>query len=356
MDIAVFTDTYLPTVNGVSYTISEWKDTWEQENREMYVVYPDGGVDIDSGVSTRSMTFPFYKDCKMGLPKFNIGIDEYDLVHAHTPFTIGGSGLLLSKYSDTPLVVSYHTPIHEYIDYLPVGQRVAEKIAKKFQNLFFSTADAVVVPTNHVKRKVERRTDTHVHAISNGVDTEFFKPKTTTEIDVRQQLEPNRPVVGYTGRHGHEKNIELIFEELGSEDVNILIGGDGPARDKLEKLARDCDANTVFTGFVDHDKLPDLYNQMDVFAFPSPVETQGKVALESIACGTPVVGLDKGALSETINHGVTGELSTEEKFGDSVLSVLENRRQFSDSCIEIRDELSIQNSVEDLEALYESLL
>jgi len=88
-------------------------------------------------------------------------------------------------------------------------------------------------------------------------------------------------------------------------DVGVVLAGDGPARADLQARAADRE-NVRFLGFLDREELATFYSTLDVFAFPSPVETQGLVALESIACGTPVVAVDSGALSESIDDGTSG--------------------------------------------------
>jgi len=137
------------------------------------------------------------------------------------------------------------------------------------------------------------------------------------------------------------------------------MGGDGPAREDLESLATDLDVDARFLGFLPREELPAFYSLLDAFVFPSPIETQGLVALEANACGTPVVGVDAGALSTTVVDGVTGYHYAH---GDvtgcraAIERVLDERDALSRSCLDRRDSLSVEHAVDQLASLYDRVL
>ena len=113
-----------------------------------------------------------------------------------------------------------------------------------------------------------------------------------------------------------------------------------------------------FLGFLDREDLPAFYSALDVFAFPSPVETQGIVALEAVACGTPVVGADQGALAETVAAGATGyhfAAGDPAALSAAVERALAERGALSASCLERREDLDVAVAIDRLEALYASL-
>jgi glycosyltransferase involved in cell wall biosynthesis len=167
-------------------------------------------------------------------------------------------------------------------------------------------------------------------------------------------------LVGYTGRHGFEKRLPDVVRAVAgmdeSEDVTLVFGGDGPAREGLERLARDHDLDARFFGFLPREELPAFYSALDVFAFPSPVETQGLVALEAIACGTPVVGVREGALRDTIDDGVTGyhyEPGDVEGFRDGIRRALADCDRLGENCLARRDSISVERAVDDLATVYD---
>lgn len=150
-----------------------------------------------------------------------------------------------------------------------------------------------------------------------------------------------------------------IIDATAGLDVTVVFGGDGPARSQLEEHAAETNVDVRFLGFLDRDDLPAFYSVLDVFAFPSPVETQGLVALEANACGTPVVGVKQGALVDTVDDGGTGyhyDPGDIDGFKNNILRAIENCATLSDSCLDQRDAISVEHSVDQLETVYESVL
>ncbi|QLD85058.1 glycosyltransferase [Natronomonas halophila] len=359
--VAVFTDTYLPTVNGVTYTVNTWRDRWLDRDGRMPVVYPDAdGYQPDAGeFPVRSLPFPFYEGFRFGVPRIPDDLPDPDVVHAHTPFALGLAGRRLAGKRDIPLVVSYHTPAHEYADYISDALAgVIRRAADRYEKWYFSEADAVVVPSETAAETVDTGS-TPTHVISNGVDTDRFQPadeETVSAFRDRHGL-PSGPIVGYTGRHGYEKRLQDLLTATEGLDVTVAIGGDGPAREDLEAQAGDRE-DVHFLGFLDREDLATFYTMLDAFAFPSPVETQGLVALEAIACGTPVVAADSGALSETVDDGVTGyhfPVGDTDRFRAAIDRTLSDIETLSGKCLQQRDRLSVERSIDKLADVYDDV-
>jgi len=369
--VAVFTDTYLPTVNGVTYTIRTWRDRWERRGGRMDVVYP-GSPEYDPETGehpTRAFAFPFYDGFRFGLPGIPDPAGDADVVHAHTPFLIGLSGRRLADRLDAPLVASYHTPTAEYADYLAGGRvaDVVERAALAYERWFLDGADAVVVPSDSAREHLcEVGVTAPIRIVPNGVDTEFFEPVPgTVEEGFRERHGLEGTLVGYTGRHGYEKDLGAILDAVDGldagldDDLTVVLGGDGPARGTLESRAAGIDADVRFLGFLDREELPAFYSALDAFLFPSPVETQGLVALEANACGTPVVGVDAGALADTVVEGITGhrfDPGDVEGFRDAIRRTLRESADLHESCLEHRETTSVEHAVDRLATVYDELL
>jgi hypothetical protein len=120
--VGVFTDTYLPTVNGVSYTVALWRDRYVRRGGTQWLVYPDhpDRAAADGERPVRSVPLPIYPDFRVAPPMLPDGIGALDLVHVHSPFGMGLAGRRAAR--DVPLVVSYHTPTPAYAAYVP-GER-----------------------------------------------------------------------------------------------------------------------------------------------------------------------------------------------------------------------------------------
>jgi len=363
--VAAFTDTYLPTVNGVTYTIASWRDRWERAGGRMDVVYPnaDGHRPNDGEHPVGSLPFPFYDGFRLGTPRIPKAVRSAEVVHAHTPFAIGLGGLRLARDHDLPLVASYHTPTSEYAEYVDPGDAVASligRVSEAYERWFFGRADAVLAPStatrDHLRDAVG--VDTPVEVVPNGVDTERFRPVETEAFLDRHDLDGDRPLIGYTGRHGYEKRLPELVAAASGMDVTVVFGGDGPAREDLREQAESLGADARFLGFLDREELPAFYSSLDAFAFPSPVETQGLVALEANACGTPVVGANAGALADTIDDGETGyhyESGNITDFQDAIDRTLKERERLRETCLDRRDAVSVEHAVEKLRNVYDEL-
>ncbi|XGI82693.1 glycosyltransferase [Halorutilales archaeon Cl-col2-1] len=368
--ISTFTDTYLPTVNGVTYSIQLWKQRWNSSQTypgRMTVTYP-GSDDYDPDddeIPVRSFDFPFYEGYRIGVPGPTLPSEsrQADLVHVHSPFSMGIAGAGLARYSDLPLVASYHTPIPKYIEYLTSNDAVArrlQKVSQVWERRYLSQTDIVIVPSDEAGDELASKgvDDDKIRVLSNGVDTEFFRP---VESNLLSEIGAEPPVAGYCGRHGYEKNLRDAVDAADRlPEIDFVLVGDGPARDSLIEYAdsRDID-NVYFPGFLERDRLPDFYSSLDVFVFPSDVETQGIVALEATACGTPVVGADAGGLRNSIDEGRNGlrySPGDVDAFVDRIRETFDRRDSLSENSLRMRDEIDVGSTLNDLAEIYDSLV
>ena len=365
--IAAFSDTYLPTINGVTYTLTTWKNWWEIHGGKMTIIYPNSShVHSSNECPIRSIPFPFYSGYRVPLPySFNRSLlkTEIDLVHTHTPFSLGMAGQKLAKKENIPIVSSYHTPLSEYVQYIssnPFLSKQLSRIISNWECKFLDRSDMVLVHSNSAFSTLKSMgIKSPIKILKNGIDTSFFKPVDSADFLNRHGIDPDQTLIGYTGRHGYEKNIHELIQIATSIDATVLIAGDGPARQVLETQAKKTSPNILFIGRLHREELPEFYSALDLFIFPSPVETQGIVAIESISCGTPVVGSDQGALPETILQGVTGnhyQSGNKSSLLSSISTSLLNKTTLSDNCLNHRESISIDATISQLDSIYSSLL
>ncbi|MFB6130261.1 MAG: glycosyltransferase [Salinigranum sp.] len=363
--VAAFTDTYLPTVNGVTYTVKTWRERWQARGGRMDVVYP-ASSEYPPGRGehpVRSLPFPFYEGFRLGVPKIPREVRDATVVHAHTPFGLGVAALRLSRRENLPFVASYHTPLGEYAEYLTSRKRLGrdiERLSRRYERWFFDRADAVLAPSDTTRRRLRHEigVDTEVIALSNGVDVDRFRPVDARAFRERHGL-GDGPLVGYTGRHGYEKCLSDALAAAAGLDVTVAFAGDGPARSDLEAEARRRGLDAHFLGFLDREELPAFYSALDAFVFPSPVETEGVVAKEAIACGTPVVGVNAGALATTVDHEETGfhfESGDLDGFREGIRRALAENDRLREHCVAHRDAVSVEHSLDRLADVYDRLV
>ncbi|GAA0310575.1 glycosyltransferase [Halarchaeum salinum] len=363
--VAAFTDTYLPTVNGATYTVRTWRERWQARGGRMDVVYPDADYEPEPGEHpVASVDFPFYEGYRLAVPHAPRGVATPDIVHAHSPFAVGFAGYRYARRHDAPFVVSYHTPTSEYVEYVAPDAVVPalERASAAWERWFLDRADLVLAPSDRTRERVrDLGVSTPVEALPNGVDIDFFVPvgdDTVADFRERHDLGTDT-LIGYTGRHGYEKRLDDLVDAAAELDATLVFGGDGPARDDLEARASEQGVDACFLGFLPREDLPAFYSALDVFAFPSPVETQGLVALEANACGTPVVGADAGALTETVDDGETGyhyPVGDVAAFRDAIRRTLDERERLAATCLDRREEVSVSRAVDRLDSAYGRLL
>ena len=242
---------------------------------------------------------------------------KYDIVHSHY-WLSAWVGRELSQALNVPHVVTFHT-----LGLIKMQSRAgeveqAERLVVEAEAM--ATSDRIVAFSPHERDAMARLYDANpgkVSMVPCGVDLSVFRP--LDQKTARDLLGLNgEKILLYVGRVEPLKGLGLLVEtaaQIDSEDGvrMMVVGADangGQEMDRVKQLAKDRDLEDQidFVGQVDHTELPLYYNAADVCVVPSYYESFGLVALESMACGTPVVATRVGGLSTIIQHGRTGYL------------------------------------------------
>ncbi|MCX6694894.1 MAG: glycosyltransferase [Candidatus Altiarchaeota archaeon] len=360
LKVGIFTDTYYPQVNGVTFTVKSWIDGLVARGHEVRLFYPSGDYKPQKNeFPSRSMEFRFYKGYKMGL-----GLDVLkhakglDVVHIQGLFNMAVTGYLISRMYRIPRILTFHTPVDEYIGYITKSKRaqaVLRRMYAVWQRRLFNSCEVVTVPTGVIKERLEGMGVRNVVVLSNGIDTNFFK-RVDYAAFRRKYNVPDGKVIGFCGRFGYEKHLEDLITYADEFDGTVLLAGSGPAEDYYKKIAAG-KKNVMFLGFLGRAELLAFYSNLDVFVFPSLAETQGLVALESMACGVPVVGANALALKETIVDGFNGYHYTQgnlSELREKLALAYENKGRLSGKCVEFANQHSTENTIEQLVGIYEN--
>ncbi|MFO7893885.1 MAG: glycosyltransferase family 1 protein [Longimicrobiales bacterium] len=318
MRIALFTDTYLPQVNGVSQTLGRLVTHAIGRGHDVAVISPrlpdcDGHASLK--IDLPGLAAPFYPQLRLALPldpwnARKVRAFDPHIVHVATEFTVGWSGTTFAADSGLPLVTSFHTDFPAYL--AGYGLAGLEAAAWRLLASFHDRAGLTFCPSSATLAQLrEAGFHDRLRIWRRGVDATAFHPSRRTD-EVRRRWAPGADVILlFVGRLAPEKRTELLlgaFRELRSRwgpGLSLLIVGDGPDREELEAQAG---PGVVFTGFRTGTELADLYAAADVFAFPSDTETFGNVVLEAMASGLPVVTADRGGVVDSVTPGVTGAL------------------------------------------------
>ena len=214
--------------------------------------------------------------------------------------------------------------------------------------------------------------------IPMGVELGFPRLETvsSTSVDISPVHVTESPVILSVCRLIDWKGVGYLVHAMALlkdrfPQAMLIICGDGPEREKLEKLAKDLGLteNISFEGYVPHDKLTDYYRSASVFVLPSilikntgETEGLGVVLLEAMSYGVPVIGSDVGGIPEVIEDGENGFLCRPEDSHDiaakieKLLTDDSLRRKFAQNgALIVKDRFSWTAVVEKFEAVYERL-
>lgn len=183
-----------------------------------------------------------------------------------------------------------------------------------------------------ISKQVDRETRELYHIedkkrkiVYNGYDTNLFKVKEVSRKEVLAKFGiydiPDN-IVFFAGKLAHFKGVDIllkatkIYENQMKEKTMTLIAGNGILYEELKKLRDFLKLKrTFFLGHVNQEQLGDLFNIADVSTVPSRTEPFGLVAIEALACGTPVVGTNQGGLLDFINADIGALVDVEDDIG-----------------------------------------
>ena len=258
--------------------------------------------------------FPAYR-VKQLLREF-----QPDVVHIQDHYFLCNAAINEARRLQIPLIGTNHFLPENLLPFLrkfPAIQHIFTIPLWKMMLSVFNKLDMATTPSRTAARILQDQgIRIPVRAISNGVDTNRFRPNPETDrIGVRRKyhLAPDRTLFLYVGRLDGEKRLDTLLEAISllrRDDFQLAIGGYGLYEQSLRKQVRTLglEGRVVFIGFVEPENLTTIYNSADIFVMPSPEELQSIATLEAMACGKPILAANGRALPELVEPGVNGYL------------------------------------------------
>jgi D-inositol-3-phosphate glycosyltransferase len=213
----------------------------------------------------------------------------------------------------------------------------------------------IIVATEKERQDIIRYYDAlpgKIAVVPCGVNMELFRPLDRRVARDKLGL-PGKKILLFVGRIDPLKGVDRLIKALlylpSREGLQlVIIGGDEGSRTEIEKLkklsaALKVDGKVRFEGLIEHGQLPYYYSAADVCIVPSYYESFGLVALESLACGTPVVATDVGDLRNIIRSGETGYVVADnvpEKIAGGIARVLSAPDRDRESVLAVRASVS----------------
>lgn len=415
MRIGLFTDMYLPSINGISYVLQIMQKELSAKGHEVFIFAPASNLkahepDDPSYVyrfpAVEGIFFDEYLTSVFFPPTQyrKIKALNLDLIHFFTPGQIGLMGMYVAIGQDIPLVGQYSTDVYRYVeDYplvlpgsialamtLPVVLKLTpselakamlalrpkrsltawhKQLVMRMHQIIHDRCDAVIALSPKMKNQLDSwgcKQETLL--LPTGVDA--IQPKKADSIarfKKENGLVSSDKILLYAGRLAREKNLELLIDMLPAvvrehPEVKLVLAGGYSDRKAIEEYAHQSSVrdHIRFSGRYTREDVGAIYGAADVFVFPSLTDTQGLVVNEAAAAGLPIVMCD-AHVSEIFIANKTGLLAENkpESFARRVSTLLSDEKLRADlgKNAQVRaSEYSESGQMDKLEALYQDCI
>lgn len=316
--VGLFTDVYFPNPNGVSTSVYLLLKELRRMGHEAWVIapwIPEAPQDEDWVMRVRSVDYPFYEGHRVALPSYGqLPVPAgFEIVHTHTPLTLGVWGMQYATRQGIPHVSTFHTNYEKYAHYIP-GLAVLDRythVVPRLARAFYNRADLVITPTQSIRQLVESyEIERPTRIIPTGINTEVMEQ--APEIESPWPAGTRRLLT--VGRLGEEKSMDVVlkaFAKIASSCNAYLVHlGEGPKLASLQSLAAELGVGerVKFLGPIAYHKIGGYYRLAELFLFASETETQGLVLWEAQVMGVPVVAVGADGTLDGVENEIDGFL------------------------------------------------
>lgn len=330
MKIALFTETYLPYINGVVTHVKALHDGLEHLGHEVLVVTVDTKARrhyIKDGVlycpaKEMKKLYHFGLASPFSGKRYRMLRDfEPDVIHIHQEFGIGLSGARIAKKLDKPLVYTLHTMYDDYLYYI-VPERLTpllRRIAHRYFRYLGKSATELTGPSMKVQEYFDMcGVHKSVNVVPNPVELDVFNPSNLNRehiAAIRKQygVADDETLVSFCGRLGKEKSVDVLLDNWAKyvkpdDKCKLMILGGGPCLPELTEQAKrlGIDKQVIFTDVIPHEKLPDYYGACQLYVTASLSDTNSISMKEAMATGLPVLHIKDPLNAGQVVDGVNG--------------------------------------------------
>lgn len=358
MKIAIFTDTLFPKqVNGVARMAFRSATKLSERGHDVRIWSVDNVPSVPFwGYPGEHFALPFgkaFREVKAFRP---------DIIHTHTPFSLGWEAVITAKILNIPLVGTHHTFFNHYLKHVHIDFPLTRNLAWKYLILHYNRYDLVLSPSLALLGELERHgLKRKTISFPNAIDTDFFAPSA--------KMKKSGTSLIYMGRVSYEKSIDQVikaFKIINAEkpETTLTIVGPGPERKKLEVLVHDLGLNkkVFFTGTLHGQAHLEALQKADIFLTTSKTDNMPLAVIEAMSAGLPVIGVDALGIPEIVRDGQNGYIVPPDDpqiMAEKTLVLLNDtklRQKFSQASRELALEYGEEKNIEALEVIYNSLI
>ncbi len=341
MRIAIFSDTFPPQTNGVANTAYQSAQSLSEAGHEVIAV--TAAARANQKILTDNNKFKIlfcpststkiYPGERLALPLSlsvvrTIKKFRPEIIHSHTPFSLGWGAILAAKISGAKLVGTHHTFYNHYLKHIKLDFAWTERFSWKYTLKNYNCCDLFISPSKALADDlVQHGLRPPIKILANTINTDFFKPvPREVKKELKSKFRVGEQTLVYMGRLSYEKSIDQVLRAFSlvvkiNPKIDLLIVGDGPERGKLEELANHLgiEEKTKFTGSLRGKDLVESLEAADVFITASKTENMPLSVLEAMATGLPIIAVPEKGLPEIVKDKVNGLMAT----ADDVQSLAE---------------------------------
>ncbi|MDQ1284407.1 MAG: hypothetical protein QG620_755 [Patescibacteria group bacterium] len=358
MNIAIFTNNYLPNPYGVSMSIETFRKEFEKRGHAVFIFAPrfPGYVDKNPNVFRYpAWDIKFKIRFPLAIPySWRIGRKlkklKIDIIHSQHPNLLGSAAARWAKKKKIPLIFTWHTLYDQYAHFVPfLPPKLAANYIIKKAARYANRADAVVVPTDSIIPILRKWgvTNKNIIPVATGIVEKEFQGADRNIIRKKYNIADNEILLLLVSRLTSEKNVEFVMRACRDaisrvsteyKGIKFLISGGGDLVPKLKEYVKkhNLQDKIIITGIVERKDLKNYYAAADIFVYGSKSETQGMVVSEAMYTGLPIVAVNAtGTRSLVLNKG-NGFLVKEDgkEFSEAVEKLIndkELRNKFSET-------------------------
>ncbi len=372
MKIAMFADSFHPTVDGAVVAMEIAAGGLEKRGHEVIVLAPDVSP---RPKTTRPVHYLPSREFK-SYPGYRVVIspsdmlehlrkERVDIIHSHGIASMAILSLTAARALRLPHVLTFHTMANEAVKYYsPIGanQEIMQKMVWIYLRNLLKRPEVVIAPSAPIKEELESNAVRMkaCEVVPTGVDCTKFSPEKYDKKFLERYGMAGKRVLLHVGRLSPEKRFDIVLRavaELGPKepDLRLLVIGKGPSADEYKKMAKDLGIKdrVVFTGFLPDEELPIAYASCEALVIASTFETQGLVVLEALASGTPVAGIRYRAIPEFVKEGKNGCLFEPDSCADAIRRCLRRSESMMLDAVASAREYSVEVCTARLEKAYD---
>jgi len=379
MNIAIFTDSFVPLINGITTSTISLAKGLADKNHHVYIIAPSyksfkefsyPGVTVKRLSSIPAFFYPGFRfTAPINLSLLNyLKKEKIDIIHFQTPSTLGMQAILISKLLKKPLVGEFHTFItdEQYLKHSGINLKPLQPVLWGFVRKYYDKCDLVICPSESTKKElIKHKFSKNIKVISNGIDLDSFDNSKYRKFSKKYKL--NNKTILFIGRIAYEKNIDYLLEcfKLVVKkiiDTKLLIVGNGPQMNELKKFSKHLgiSKNVIFAGKIEHDKLlkSGIFKACKIFVTASTTETQGITILEAQANGIVCVGVNARGTKDLIKNNYNGYLVKEgnkKEFANRIVELFNNKELYNKMSKNVLKEVKkhdVENVIEEWERTY----